>query len=195
MSKQYLPKLKLTPEAQRKHEVLNVAGLIEYSDGSWSTMRTAIRLLMGSTSGLGAGHFAKMAVRLPSVAWSIFRTKKDPAYHLPWARPHLSVYCEQLPMSDSRVELTDRRDETGLYRAAIDWRISELELNTIRTYVEIVADAFGRNGIGELVPHKDLYKDTFAKEIIDNFHHCGSTRMAASSKEGVVDSDLRLFRH
>ncbi len=29
VSKQYLPKLKLTPEAQRKHEVLNVAGLIE----------------------------------------------------------------------------------------------------------------------------------------------------------------------
>ena len=193
VSQQYLPKLKLTPEAQREHEVLNVSGLIEYNDGSWSTMRTAVQLLTGSTSGLGMDRVANMAVKLPAVAWSILRSKKDPAYHLPWARPHLSVYCEQLPLSDSRITLTSKQDKTGLYQAAVDWRIAEPELNTIRKYVEIVSDVFRLNGLGEIIPHKDLYKDTFEEQIIDTFHHCGTTRMATSSDEGVVDPNLRLF--
>ena len=188
----YLPKIKLTPAAQEKYGVLNVHGAIEYADGIYEALRTGIKVLAGPTSAIGFKEFVRMAPRVPAVAWHHLKNKRNPGYKLPWAKPKLSVWCEQSPLSESRVTLSRRRDKTGLFRADITWRISELEIDTIRRYVAVVRQSFAARGIADIVPDPDLHGERIYKKCTDSFHHSGGTRMAARPEDGVVDPDLRL---
>ncbi|WP_297695420.1 GMC family oxidoreductase [Phenylobacterium sp.] len=188
----HLSKINLSAEAQRAHRTLNVSGMIEFDDGVYPAMRTGIKLLTGPASAIGLREFVRMVPRAPGAIWHHFRSRSDPRFALPWAKPKLSVYSEQSPLSESRIELSDARDPLGLRRARLTWAISELELHTIRTYVSLVRQAFAAKGLGEIVPDPDLMRDRFADRLVDLFHHCGGTRMSPDPRQGVVDTDLKL---
>ena len=53
-------------------------------------------------------------------------------------------------------------------------------------------DAFAASGIAKITPDPDLNTDKIVAKCTDTFHHCGGTRMAARSQNGVVDTNLRL---
>jgi choline dehydrogenase-like flavoprotein len=109
------------------------------------------------------------------------------------ARLKLSVYCEQSPLSESRIALTDKRDPLGLYQSSIDWRVSSQELETVRRYVQVARHVFEQRGLAHVEPDPNLFHDCIVRKFSDNFHHMGGTRMAYSARGGVVDPDLRLF--
>ena len=188
----YLPKIRLSAAAQQKYQVLNVSGMVEPSDGIYETLRTGIKVVAGPSSTIGLGEFLRMTPRVPAVIWHHFKIKKDPNYIVPWAKPKLSVYCEQSPVSESRIVLSSKRDKLGLFKADITWCVSELEIETVRKYVAVAQEAFKAFGIGEIVPDPDLHNDGIYRKCTDQFHHCGGTRMAARTQDGVVDLDLRL---
>ena len=187
----HLTKVRLAPAAQRRLRTLNVSGMIELEDGVYPAMRTGIKLLLGPASTITLGELARMAPFAPGAIWHHLRSKADPKFTLPWAQPRLSVFCEQSPLSESRIELSQARDALGLRRARLSWTISDLELHTIRTYAKLAIEAFAAHGV-EIVPHRDLMSDRFADRCGDMFHHCGGTRMSSDPNEGVVDTDLRL---
>ena len=56
-------------------------------------------------------------------------------------------------------------------------------------------EALEEAGIAELHLVKELEASdpAFAKSIRDNYHHVGGLCMADSEKDGVVDTDLRVF--
>jgi choline dehydrogenase-like flavoprotein len=189
---QYLPKIKMTPAAQQKYGVLNVAGTIEYCDGIVDTIHLLATVLAGPTSAIGFKEFISAIPRVPAVIWHHFNIKKNSKYLVPWAKPKLSVWCEQSPLSESRISLSRKRDKLGLLEAEIAWQISELEINTIRKYVEVVKQSFAAQGIAQIIPDRDLYNDNILKKCTDFFHHCGGTRMAVQPHHGVVDPNLRL---
>jgi choline dehydrogenase-like flavoprotein len=189
---QYLPKIKMNQAAQEKYEVLNVSGMIEYSDGIYESLRTGVKVLAGPSSTVGLGEFLRMTPRVPAVVWHHYKTKKNPNYIVPWAKPKLSVWCEQSPSSKSRISLSRKRDKLGLLKAEISWKFSELEVRTIRKYVEIATIAFAKHGIAKIVPDPDLNTDRITKRFSDQFHHCGGTRMAIRGQDGVVDPNLLL---
>lgn len=189
----YLPKIKLTHAAQRAHGTLNVGGLIEHSDGVWASLRTGIQIVTGPSSAVRLSDVLATSIRTPMVAWHHFKTKQDPNYILPYARPYLSVYCEQPPDSKSSVTLSSEVDGVGLRRAEICWRISDMEMKSIRTFVKLVKGAFEERKIARILPVANLDEESFQRRFIDTFHHCGGTRMAEVETDGVVDSDLKLF--
>jgi choline dehydrogenase-like flavoprotein len=128
------------------------------------------------------------------VLWTHLRRKINPNFVWPTAKLKLSVHCEQAPLSESRITLSDKRDALGLFQARIDWRVSAQEIETVRRFVEVAQRAFARHGLARIVPDPDLFEDDrIVKKFSDFFHHMGGTRMARSASEGVVDPDLRLF--
>jgi hypothetical protein len=189
---EYTPKIKLTPGAQKKYGVLNAYAIIDYSDGVFETLRTGIKVIAGPASAVGLREFARMTPRVPVTVWHYFKTKRDPNYISPWAKPKLSLVCEQSPLSESRITLSRKRDKLGLLQADITWRISEQEVKTLRTYTAIAKKAFEARGIARVIPDPDLHTDKIYDKCIDYFHHCGGTKMAARRQDGVVDPDLRL---
>jgi len=101
----------------------------------------------------------------------------------------LTMMAEQLPNRDSRVLLTDTLDVVGVPRAALDWRLSEQDLWSMRRSLELVAGPLGRCLGGSIRPEPE---QVVPHNVEWGWHHMGTTRMAADARHGVVDPDSRL---
>jgi choline dehydrogenase-like flavoprotein len=189
----YLSKIKLSPAAQERYGVLNASGMAEYEDGVYRVMRTAILMLAGPVSAIKIRDLVYSLPRMPAMLWHHFARKTNPNFILPMSKLKLSVYCEQSPLSESRIALTDKRDPLGLFRSSIDWKVSPQEVQTIRRYVQVAKQVFEQRGLARVEPDPDLLHDRIIGKFGDYFHHMGGTRMASSELEGVVDPNLRLF--
>ncbi len=99
---------------------------------------------------------------------------------------------EQVPNKNSRVTLRDDRDRLGLRKVKLDWRLSELDAWSIRRSMEEFARQFGGTGIGRVRIRMDDPAEWPPTRGGD--HHLGTTRMAASPMDGVVDADCKVHR-
>ena len=110
------------------------------------------------------------------------------------------IRAEQAPNPESRVVLTDRRDALGMPRAALDWRLSAIDRHSVRGTMLALDGELRRLGLGTCTPEPWLDRDKPEWEVdplisnhpVGGFHHMGTTRMAASPREGVVDADCRV---
>ena len=112
--------------------------------------------------------------------WSVGRSGKDTVARL-YAR------TEQRVNPDSRVTLSESRDDLGLPRAALDWRISRQDLADADNGALLVAQEMAKQGIGPFVP----FEARGTREITGGAHHMGGTRMHESAERGVVDPEQR----
>lgn len=194
-------KIKLPPETQRRLEMLDIGGFITYFTGGFDDMARAYettRLIRTRRwEKLTAASVFHLATNIHKLLWHKIPYSRSIRSIAPSRRRTLTlnVNCEQSPLSQSRITLSDSRDALGLFRARVDWRASEQELYTIRKYVEVVGDVFQARGLGRIVPIAELHGDDggFAATFRDSFHHLGGTRIASSQDQGVVDPNLRLF--
>ncbi len=99
------------------------------------------------------------------------------------------------PAHSSRVYLTAMRDPLGLPRAGIDWRIDEeADLKTMRAFAGALGTTLARQHLGRVRWRmQGSLGDYVRNGGATGKHHCGTTRMAASERDGVVDRDLRVF--
>ena len=193
----YHCKIRLSSAQQAAHCTLNVAGNLGPVNRHNVLQARALQTLRRVRNGNAAISAADAAVTvlcLPSLATDHLskRLRGGPP---PWKGVMLSVHTEQSPLSASTVMLSPLRDELGLLRTRLDWRISAEEVRTIRTYVKLCESTFKRHGFAQVDVPAGFYEDdaVLLKMCGDNFHHMGSTRMAAVAQEGVVDPDLRLY--
>lgn len=105
---------------------------------------------------------------------------------------HLYYQSEQIPNSDSRVVLSDTRDELGVPRLHIDFRITEQDCDSIFRAHELMNRALRSSGIGRITytsehPREDIY---LHQAVLG--HHLGTTRMAHNPRCGVVDENCRV---
>ena len=95
--------------------------------------------------------------------------------------------------------LSDRRDQFGLRRIALDWRYSETDLRTLQAGAMSFARTYAANDAGR-VQLKDwlLAKDVAPPQLgtgngeVGLHHHMCTTRMGAEPANGVVDQDCRV---
>ncbi len=89
----------------------------------------------------------------------------------------------------------------GLQRAALDWRFSQIDRDTIAGLMSLLDQELRRLGIGTATaadwvaePGTDWQTDPLiSNHPIGGYHHIGTTRMAANPREGVVDGDCRVY--
>ncbi|HRO12191.1 GMC oxidoreductase [Amaricoccus sp.] len=109
----------------------------------------------------------------------------------------LRIAQEALPNPESRVRLGEERDAFGLRRVAMDWRLSEIDVHTMRTaamaFGAHMADTeIGRAQVGDwLLADPPRFPGVLDDEV-GGKHHMGTTRMAADPGKGVVDADCRV---
>lgn len=102
-----------------------------------------------------------------------------------------NVYArtEQRLDRESRISLTGGRDDLGLERLRLDWRVPEQDLVDIGTGVAMVADAFAWLGLAVVRNHASTGP---LAGITGGAHHMGGARMHDDPSAGVVDADLRV---
>ena len=193
----YLPRLALTPAAQREHRVLSCAAYPVFHFGDESSIEAARRVyraLRGSRRPEALGRDLRLIVRgsprLVPVAYR--RAVHHRAARVRPERVTLQVHAEQAPDPDSRVTLSNRRDRFGEPLPRVDWRLGELDRRAAVTMVESVAAEFRRLGLGEVRPEPWLAGEDWAAHVSDAFHHMGTTRMGTDPSRSAADPNGNL---
>lgn len=103
------------------------------------------------------------------------------------SRLQLGVMLEQIANPDSRLTLTNDRDQLGLRRICLDWRLTELDWRSYRHTAAVVCE-----GLAERGGCRISRSPSGPQSVAFCNHHMGTLRMAAQPEEGVVDADCRV---
>ncbi len=128
----------------------------------------------------------------PLLRWNSVNRNRNNVY--------VVVRAEQAPNPDSRVTLARETDALGTPRLALDWRFSEIDKRTVSTLMSVFDRELKRCNLGRLDVSPwlaDGGPDWETDPLISNhpiggYHHMGTTRMASSPRQGVVDTDCRV---
>tara|TARA_B100000749_G_C18317417_1_gene419339 strand:+ start:120 stop:689 length:570 start_codon:yes stop_codon:yes gene_type:complete len=104
----------------------------------------------------------------------------------------VSVQTEQVPNSESRVVLSGEIDKFGVPKASLDWRLTEIDIRTIRDTALLAAREFGVADEGRMVITLPESDEDLANEIYGDWHHMGTTRMSDNAETGVVDKNCKV---
>lgn len=108
----------------------------------------------------------------------------------------LKAAWEQEPTFYNAVTLGDARDKFGIPRTRLFWSRSELDRHTVSETAKAFAQYCVDQNIGRVRLDEWLLDSERGFPSIMEMagrHHMGGTRMAASAKAGVVDTDCRIF--
>ncbi|MGI9417871.1 MAG: GMC oxidoreductase [Geminicoccaceae bacterium] len=107
---------------------------------------------------------------------------------------------EQAPNYDSRVSLADERDRLGLRRIDLNWQLLDVDKATLAKSVMELGRYFAKTDIGRIRVADWLLDDgrevagvPEGERAAHGGHHIGTTRMAASPSQGVVDENCKVF--
>lgn len=189
----------LSPEIQKREGLLNCAAYLNTTtanDDPWEAMkrlRDRIKKVRQVSTPMHRDVLALLA-HPGTVAQGLYqhRVVKRP----PVSRAkELEVYCltEQLPNPDSRVMLSEQKDALGMPLSKIDWRISDLEKQSVRRLGQLIQQESQRLKLPPLILEDWLDSDEpWRHRMKDRSHPTSTTRMSINPKEGVVDSNCQV---
>ena len=88
--------------------------------------------------------------------------------------------------------LATSRDDLGVPRTKLDWRLSPIDRHSAVRTAEILGSAFAAAGLGRVRLLVDEDQRAWPSDLEGGWHHMGTTRMSDDPKTGVVDSDCRV---
>ena len=193
-------KLVMTEAAQRENSCLNVMGHVTFGFTEESGLYELRKILRAVQS-------KRNPIPSPLGAWRILRYSND-IFRMVFgqylarrrlspliAKCHLDIECEQASSRESRILLSDDKDELGLPRTVLDWRIGDLEKHSVQQYIKVFRSEWERMGLGTVKWEKSISDDgdEWLKVCRDTYHHAGTTRMHTSPSYGVVDDNLKVY--
>jgi choline dehydrogenase-like flavoprotein len=184
-----LGKLSLTERVQRKEKTLN------YSCKILQTYLSDYFLHSRSQQITSASSVTKMADKLRTIAsgaGEAVSIASDRALGKQRTFYKAVTTQEQAPNPSSRVTLGKGRDALGMLVPRLEWRLTELDRHTIKVAATHLVAAFSAAGIARLQIPIDLDASEWPSNMGCSWHHCGTTRMHADPKRGVVDANCKV---
>lgn len=105
---------------------------------------------------------------------------------------NLFIALENTPNPNSRVMLDKKKDANGMYQVKLDWRINDIDVESIGRIVKLFSQLVGQHHLGRVKDHQLSFEETKMWSSYQA-HHLGTTRMADNVSQGVVDSDCKVF--
>ena len=197
----YFPIIQLSKQFQAEKQVLNIQGSItleDTPDSAITAMKSLFRVVK-ARSNPGARELRRLIGNGLTDPWQLFRLAYRFRVQRRAATPQkgritFGGQSEMAPNADSRVSLGEERDDVGMRRVRLDWRLGEIEHRTAAEYIKLVAGEFARLRLGtyDLEPLKELDAAGWDAMAHDSAHHMGTARMHESPQFGVVDSECRV---
>jgi choline dehydrogenase-like flavoprotein len=125
---------------------------------------------------------------MPHFLYSAFRTVKE-KFNKGVTDLTVVNYCEQIPRPDSRVFLSHERDQIGMNRLVLDWKIGAEERRSLMRLHELLDCHLRQKRMGYLDNRSSQSNEL---SFSDASHHVGTTRMSDDPREGVVDKNCKV---
>ncbi len=100
------------------------------------------------------------------------------------------LQCEQTPLRDSRVTLSDAVDRFGTPIPRVHWLLGDQTRASVLAFQQLIAERVEKADIGSYRPRAGNLDELLTPTSIA--HHLGTTRMSVSPSDGVVDADCRV---
>ncbi|MDH6232611.1 choline dehydrogenase-like flavoprotein [Mesorhizobium soli] len=184
--------LALSPALQRQKQLLNCAAYLSEhrsEDDPWDALK---RLYTRSSPRYLTDMRRAVADPMNLVEGLYQRFAKGRNVRHKVDRLVFDCLVEQQPDPESRVTLSERRDEQGQPIARVNWKISELEKRSVAELASILAQELARIGLGAPIPPAWLAEGGLPESFTDVAHPTGTTRMSDDPAHGVVDRNCRL---
>jgi hypothetical protein len=182
--------LVLTEEIQRFHRLPNHCFYL------WPSFRNGIddrfenlrrKLITARKNKLGVFDFVTLLSH-PNTAYRIL------SYILPieayYRNADLFFLTEQIPNPQSRVSLSDEKDQYGYPIAKINWVVSNRDLDSVANYNRLALIALSTRKNRVSYAKKDAEINS---TLTSAAHHLGTARMSTSPQTGVVDKNLKVW--
>jgi choline dehydrogenase-like flavoprotein len=147
-------------------------------------------------------HLRNVIIDAPATAvflahWLRYRTfaaRKFPSVIVYPRRPRYSLdfHAEQEPNPDSRVQLSEARDELGMRRLHVDWRYTPRDLQTVQASLAALASELRASGVGNFDYDPAEVEHEMTRYGAYGGHHIGTARMGTDPASSVVDADCRV---
>lgn len=124
------------------------------------------------------------------------KRRRIPSIVLPTKQPVYPIHyqTEQAPNHSSRVVLSDDRDGYGVPRVRLDFQVTDSDIEGVYRVHTLLDEQFRRHRIGHVHFHdKDPLAGIRCEIRAVTGHFVGTTRMSADPKDGVVDTDCKVF--
>lgn len=193
----------LSERRQRRDQLLNYSAHLRTTspiDREESDAYGAFKLIVGNLRSPGALVRQVQDGTLPAGVGTLLRNllKGSPeiaqaVYYEAFRKPDafaLYTQCESTPNPDSRVTVDFQNlDAVGLPRVVVDWRLNLRDKESLVRSQEILGDRLEETGLGHLEPAEAFRDDgpDWGLGLRGGHHQMGTTRMAESAKQGVVD--------
>lgn len=105
----------------------------------------------------------------------------------------LEFNCEQTPLESNRVTLSHETDRHGLRRVHVAWQVCDSDLQAARRAFLVLGAVINRSDACRLEFDQDSLQDRISRSPPLGGHHIGTARMAATEREGVVDTHCAVF--
>jgi len=105
----------------------------------------------------------------------------------------IPLMMEQTPHRDNRIKLGNAKDKFGIAKVEIEWELKNEDRTRLWKSLELFAKDTGMLSLGRVRLLKERSSRMFSDQIGFGHHHMGTTRMANSPEQGVVDSDQKVF--
>lgn len=187
--RRYLPGLALSAEEQQRSSVLAC-----HANVWWTPPASGIALRRLGQRPRGAQAtaqiLAQVAADLPGLASAVGRRARGLSSAPRTGDMWLELRSEQAPIPDNRLTLAQEPDALGLPQVRVHWRVGELERRTMVAMVTAIGAELRRLRLALVQPAEWLYEpQNWATHVSHAHHHMGTTRMAKTPAEGVVNRD------
>lgn len=108
----------------------------------------------------------------------------------------VEIQSEQIPIEESFISVSkDEILDNGLNKVNVNWDWDGNEINAIHELTYALNKYLIVNNIGKVKVDKRLCKNSpeFLNSFVDTSHQCGGMRMSHSDKNGVVDSNCKVW--
>jgi len=195
----YLPRIKLTPLYAAKQQALHASAQILFAGDN--TVITDIKNILSAVKNKKAPALrilwsALAPLKLAGVIKTLWRWKINKRGPSAGKGPiWLEVHSEQNPLRESRVSLSETVDELDVPKICLHWIISDMTIETIRKTALLVKSEFESTNIGKVILEPWVEDGAVNPSCLltDVYHQCGGLKMAASDKDGVVDSSCKVY--
>ena len=106
------------------------------------------------------------------------------------------IQSEQVPIAKSRIAITkDKILKNGLFKIHVDWNWSGKEIEAIHAVTMELKKYLTEQNIADIeIDVRIIKRDPkVLKSFRDTNHQCGGMRMSNSDKNGVVDSNCKVW--
>lgn len=197
----FQPKLRLTNETLARSRIMNIQAMMSFESSISENLvylKQFLKAAIYSRKISGVKDFVMnlraCGAHLLPLMWKYV---VDNRIFVPaTSKISLNIQSEQTPVRESRVLIDPAvRDEAGLPKVILDWKVGDEELKTIHDFTLRCQRALRAAGLAKVVMLRELelLEPQFMNSLRDNYHHSGGARMGSTASDGVVDANLKVF--